>query len=256
MRDELADLVADVRALLEEEAARGVRAEPRDVPVVASITPAPAAEPARAAASSQWAKVAASSRAAADVATERGAPGLVRIREDLGDCRRCKLCKERRNIVYGVGAAEAALMVVGEGPGHDEDLKGEPFVGAAGQMLDKMLSAVVGLAREQVYIANVVKCRPPGNRNPEPEEIAACLPFLERQILAVRPKVILVLGSVALKALLTTPSGIMSMRGRWQSWQEIPVMPTFHPAYLLRNPADKRKTFEDLQELKKRLDGL
>ena len=173
MRDELADLVADVRAHLEEAVLRGVIAEPRDAVAAVSSAPPAAEEPKRPVASSPWAKVAAASRAEADVATESGAPGLKRIRDDLGDCRRCKLCKERRNIVYGVGSAEATLMVVGEGPGHDEDLKGEPFVGVAGQMLDKMLSAVVGLAREQVYIVNVVKCRPPGNRNPEVDEIAA-----------------------------------------------------------------------------------
>jgi DNA polymerase len=261
--NELSDLASDLRAVLEAEAARGVRVVPATTtaravegPPATPPPPAPTRPPAQRArtekpAASAWADVAATARAASGEAVERGAVALQRIRDDLGDCRRCDLCKERRNIVYGVGDPEADLVIVGEGPGHDEDLKGEPFVGAAGQMLDKMIENVLGLSRQRhVYICNVVKCRPPGNRNPEPEEVAACRPFLERQILAIQPKVILVLGSVALKALLGTPQGIMKLRGSWQQWRGIPVLPTFHPAYLLRNPADKRKTFDDLKRLK------
>lgn len=272
-RDDFIELVADVRALVEDLRARGIAELPLEAsapsPAAAELVPsAPAARraqtiapplpmrevPPPAVATSAWANMAAASREASDDAAVHGAEGLQRIRDDLGDCRRCNLCKDRRNIVFGVGDPGAALMVIGEGPGHDEDLQGDPFVGAAGQMLDKMLLNVVGFAREQVYIANIVKCRPPGNRNPLPDEIAACRPYLERQILAVRPKVLLVLGSVALKSLLDTTSGIMKMRGAWTEWRGIPVMPTFHPAYLLRNPDDKRKTFEDLKALKARFD--
>jgi DNA polymerase len=145
-------------------------------------------------------------------------------------------------------------MVIGEGPGETEDQRGEPFVGPAGEMLDKMLERVVGRPRANVYIANVVKCRPPANRNPLPDEVATCLPYLRRQIRAVSPKAILVLGSVAARSLLGTEEGITRLRGRWTQVDGVPVMPTFHPAYLLRKPEDKRFTFDDLKELRRRLD--
>jgi uracil-DNA glycosylase family 4 len=222
---------------------------PKVTPVLS--TPAsPTIAAASPAAASRWATLAASARDEAAVAAATGAEGLRRIREDLGDCRRCGLCTSRRSIVYGVGDPDADLMIVGEGPGHDEDLSGEPFVGPAGQMLDKMLENVLKLRRDQVYIANVVKCRPPANRNPAPDEVAACAPFLERQIRAVRPQAMLVLGNVAMKALFQVETGIMRQRGQWLEWSGTPTMPTFHPAYLLRNPDDKRKTFDDLKALK------
>ena len=170
---------------------------------------------------------------------------LEQILADLGDCRRCKLHESRRNLVFGVGNPHARLMFVGEGPGQDEDEQGEPFVGKAGQLLTKIIEAI-GLERPDVYIANVVKSRPPQNRNPEPDEIAACMPFLERQIASIAPAVIVTLGNVPTKALLQVDTGIMRMRGNWREYRGIPVMPTFHPAYLLRTPGDKRLVWDDM----------
>ncbi len=183
-------------------------------------------------------------------------PTLQATRELLGDCRRCSLCSGRNQIVYGEGSETADLFVIGEGPGEQEDLRGVPFVGPAGEMLEKMLANVVGVPRSAVYIANVVKCRPPQNRNPSPSEVESCLPFLRAQIAAVQPKVVLVLGTVALKALWGAELGIMKARGKWLDMDGIPAMPTFHPAYLLRTPADKRLTMADLLLLKERYDAL
>jgi DNA polymerase len=163
------------------------------------------------------------------------------------------LCRERKQIVFGVGSPDAELVVVGEAPGYQEDQDGEPFVGPAGQMLDRMLENVLGLARAQVYILNVVKCRPPKNRNPLPEELDACRPFLEGQLRALRPRVLLVLGSVAYRALFRSEAGITRSRGRWHEYGGVPALPTFHPAYLLRTPEDKKLTFEDLKALKARM---
>ncbi|MCB9664189.1 MAG: uracil-DNA glycosylase [Alphaproteobacteria bacterium] len=190
-----------------------------------------------------------------DPADGTGAEGLARIQADLGDCRRCGLCEGRTNVVFGVGDPDADLLVIGEGPGQQEDLKGEPFVGPAGQMLDRMLENVLGLRRDQVYIANVVKCRPPGNRNPAPEEAATCKPFLLRQVAAVRPRLVLVLGSVALREVLCL-QGIKRSRGRETRLGGIPAIPTFHPAYLLRVPEDKRLAFDDLKLARARYDAL
>jgi DNA polymerase len=180
---------------------------------------------------------------------------LASVREELGDCRRCKLCETRTNIVFGVGNPRAKLMFVGEGPGADEDAQGEPFVGRAGQKLNEMIRAI-GLTREDVYIANVVKCRPPGNRDPQPDEVATCSPFLFRQIETIGPKVIVALGSPASKTLLGTKAGITSLRGRWGSFRGIPVMPTFHPAYLLRSYTveNRQKVFDDLKAARARID--
>jgi DNA polymerase len=174
------------------------------------------------------------------------------IRADLGDCRRCKLASTRANIVFGEGSSKAELMFVGEGPGADEDATGRPFVGRAGQLLTKMIEAI-DLKREEVYIANVVKSRPPGNRAPEAEEVKACIPFLFRQIAAIRPKLIVALGNPAMQALLDTKIGITKMRGQFQDYQRIPgikVLPTFHPAYLLRSPDKKREAWEDLKKVR------
>jgi len=183
------------------------------------------------------------------------AAGLAAIRETIGDCRRCKLCEARTNIVFGVGDPHARLMFVGEGPGADEDARGEPFVGRAGQKLNEMIRSI-GLQREQVYIANVVKCRPPGNRDPEPDEVATCSPFLFAQIEAIAPEVIVTLGSPATKTLLGTRAGITALRGKWGSFRGIPVMPTFHPAYLLRayTVENRKLVFEDLKAARARLD--
>jgi uracil-DNA glycosylase len=179
-------------------------------------------------------------------------PTLGEVREELGDCRRCKLAAGRSLIVFGDGAPRASLMFIGEGPGAEEDRQGLPFVGAAGQLLNNMLSKL-GLKREEVYIANVVKCRPPGNREPEADEVGACLPFLKRQIEAIRPRVIITLGRVATQALLGTQAPLTRLRGNWQRYRQIPVMPTFHPSYLLRFPKERHKTWEDMQQVMEHL---
>jgi DNA polymerase len=177
---------------------------------------------------------------------------LLAIRAELGDCTRCKLAGGRTTLVFGVGAPRASLMFVGEGPGADEDREGEPFVGRAGQLLTKMIEAM-GYARSEVYIANVVKCRPPGNRNPEPDEIEACEPFLRAQIEAIGPKVIVALGKFAAQTLLRDPTPITRLRGRWFQYGGVKLMPTFHPAYLLRSPEEKKKAWDDLQLVMKEL---
>ena len=173
---------------------------------------------------------------------------LPRIREDIADCTRCKLHKGRTKIVFGTGNPNADLMFVGEGPGRDEDLSGEPFVGRAGKLLTDMIKAM-GLQRENVYIANVVKCRPPENRLPEKDEITTCSPFLMRQIDAIKPKVICTLGSCSAQTLLQTALGISKLRGEWFDFRGTKLMPTYHPAYLLRNPAAKPEVWKDLQKV-------
>ncbi len=175
---------------------------------------------------------------------------LEAIRADLGDCQRCKLAACRTNIVFGEGAPQAPVVFVGEGPGAEEDATGRPFVGRAGQLLDKIIAAM-GLRREEVYICNVVKCRPPENRTPEPDEVAACVGFLHRQLAVIRPHVIVALGASAASALLGDPKlgGISKIRGRFQDYRGIPLMPTFHPAYLLRAPDKKREVWEDIKHV-------
>ena len=175
---------------------------------------------------------------------------LEEIRADLGECVRCGLSESRTRIVFGRGRPDARLMFVGEGPGQEEDRAGEPFVGAAGQLLTRIIEAIK-LTREEVYIANVVKCRPPGNRTPQPGEIAACMPFLRRQIAAVRPMFICTLGGCAAQTLLGTTEPISRLRGRFFDVGGIRVLPTFHPAYLLRNPEKKREVWEDMKRLMK-----
>ncbi len=181
---------------------------------------------------------------------------LLAVRRELGGCERCGLCQGRSNLVFGTGNPDADLMIVGEAPGAQEDRKGLPFVGPAGQMLGNMLQHVLGLDRESVYISNAVKCRPPNNRTPGLEEIATCRPFLMQQIQAVKPKIILSLGTPAAQTLLGTTGEITSLRGTWQELDSIPVLPTFHPAYLLRKPELKRLVFQDLKALKSRYDEL
>jgi uracil-DNA glycosylase len=168
------------------------------------------------------------------------------IRADLGDCRRCKLAPGRKNIVFGSGNPHAELMFVGEAPGADEDEQGLPFVGRAGQLLTKILEAI-DMRRENVFICNILKCRPPGNRNPEMEEISACEPFLFRQIASVKPKVICALGTFGAQTLLRTTEAIGKLRGRLVDYRGAKLMATFHPAYLLRNPNEKRKVWEDMR---------
>jgi DNA polymerase len=172
---------------------------------------------------------------------------LAVVGAELGDCRRCKLHSGRTNIVFGVGNPNADLVFVGEAPGANEDRQGEPFVGDAGQLLDRMIAAM-GFRREDVYIANVLKCRPPGNRNPEPDEIEQCEPFLKRQLGVIKPRMIVALGKFAAQCLLRrydTP--ISALRGRFHEYEGVRLMPTYHPAYLLRNPSAKRQVWDDLQ---------
>jgi uracil-DNA glycosylase family 4 len=173
---------------------------------------------------------------------------LGQIRADLGDCTRCQLSKGRTNIVFGVGNPKADLVIVGEAPGRDEDIQGEPFVGQAGKLLTDILGAI-GLSRSDVYICNVIKCRPPENRPPETEEIEKCSPFLQAQLAAISPKLICTLGKFATQTLLQTQAPISRLRGNFQDYQGIPVMPTFHPAYLLRNPGAKKDVWEDMKKI-------
>lgn len=179
-------------------------------------------------------------------------PELRAVRDELGDCTRCRLHRGRTHLVFGVGHPQARLMFVGEGPGRDEDLQGEPFVGAAGQLLDRMIKAM-GLSRAEVYIGNIVKCRPPQNRDPEPDEVAACEGFLKAQIRAVKPEVLVALGRIAAQTLLRDPTPVSRLRGKWREYEGVPLMPTFHPAYLLRNASDKRLVWADLQAVMARL---
>ena len=214
----------------------------RDVDAVASFAtkPAPAAEkqaPARAAVGGE------------DPLT---AGDLAEMARRLADCRRCRLCQGRTQVVFGVGDPKARVVFVGEGPGADEDRIGEPFVGRAGQLLNVMLPSI-GLRREDVYIANIVKCRPPGNRDPATDEAAACLPFLKRQIELIDPEVIVLLGRIAARFLLGTTAPISSYRGKWTVWHGHAVLPTYHTAYLLRNPAAKRESWVDFKQLRRRL---
>jgi uracil-DNA glycosylase len=173
---------------------------------------------------------------------------LLKIRADLGECTRCKLHKGRNKIVFGDGNPKAQLVFVGEGPGADEDAQGLPFVGRAGKLLTQMIEAM-GLQRKDVYICNVVKCRPPENRAPEPDEVAACSPFLMRQIDSIHPKVIVCLGATAAKTILNTTRGISQFRGEWLDWRGHKLMATYHPAYLLRNPPAKADVWKDLQKV-------
>jgi DNA polymerase len=175
-----------------------------------------------------------------------GQAGLQVLRDEIGDCQRCKLAPSRTNLVYGVGNPDADLVFVGEAPGADEDAQGEPFVGKAGQLLTKMIEAM-GYSRADVYICNVLKCRPPGNRNPEPDEVASCEPFLKRQLAAIRPRMIVALGKFAAQCLLRDDTPITRMRGGFRSYEGIPLMPTLHPAYLLRDPSKKKLAWEDLK---------
>ena len=183
------------------------------------------------------------------------AEALATVRAEIGDCVRCKLhALGRRQIVFGVGNPDADLMFVGEAPGADEDIQGIPFVGRAGQLLTKIIEAI-NLSRNDVYIANVIKCRPPGNRNPEQDEVDTCEPFLFQQIDVIKPKVIVALGTFAARALLRTLDPISRLRGRVYDYRGAKLIPTFHPAFLLRNPASKREVWEDMKLVRKLLES-
>lgn len=188
----------------------------------------------------------ATARAAPPRPIEERRQRLAELEREVRACTRCKLCETRTNAVPGEGALDPPILFIGEGPGADEDASGRPFVGKAGQLLDKMIAAIK-FRRDEVYIANLVKCRPPANRTPEPDEARACLPYLERQIELLAPKLLCTLGLPSTRALLPEVSAISAVRGRVQSWRGRPLVPTFHPAYLLRNPAAKRDAWEDLQ---------
>ncbi len=181
-----------------------------------------------------------------------GGETLDDIRADLGDCQRCPLAETRDRIVFGRGNPRARVVFVGEAPGREENLQGLPFVGEAGQLLDRILFAM-GLDREEVYICNVGKCRPPGNRDPLPEEVAACEPFLKRQLAAIRPQLLVALGRCSAQTLLRDRTPINRLRGHWREYEGIPLMPTFHPAYLLRNPGGKKEVWEDMKQVMQRL---
>lgn len=178
---------------------------------------------------------------------------LAALRAEVTPCTRCKLCETRTNTVFGEGTSTAEVMFVGEAPGAQEDLSGRPFVGAAGQLLDRILENAMGLRREQVFIANVNKCRPPGNRDPEPDEVAACLPFLRQQIAIVQPKVIVCLGRIAARNLLDTTLSVTALRHQDHTFQGTPVVVTWHPAFLLRDPSHKRETWDDIKRVNRLL---
>jgi uracil-DNA glycosylase family 4 len=190
-----------------------------------------------------------------DTVIPLGRRSLTQIRADLGECTRCKLHTTRRSIVFGVGAEDAPLMFVGEAPGEQEDKRGEPFVGPAGELLDKMIEAM-GWSRASVYIANTTKCRPPQNRNPEPDELEQCIPFLKAQIASIGPRIIVALGRPAANQLLGTDAPISALRGQFHDRHGARVMPTFHPAYLLREPDKKRDVWTDLKLVMAELDRL
>ena len=188
----------------------------------------------------------------AKVASAERPAALAAIRADIGDCKRCRLCEKRTNIVFGVGDPDTRILFVGEGPGADEDAQGEPFVGRAGQLLNNMIKAM-GVSREQVYIANVVKCRPPGNRTPENDECATCSPFLLRQIEVIAPEMIVALGATAAKTLLEVNEPMSKLRGHIHDFRGTPLVATYHPAYLLRDPRQKGEAWKDLQLVMKHL---
>jgi DNA polymerase len=237
--DELRALVGQFRTHLEARGRSGL------VGVAMTKTTRP---PAPAAAAPAQRDHAAYDEAAAPAGEKprTGTVGLQVLREEIGDCQRCKLAPTRTKLVYGVGNPDADLVFVGEAPGADEDAQGEPFVGKAGQLLTKMIEAM-GYTRADVYICNVLKCRPPGNRNPEPDEVASCEPFLKRQLAAIRPRMIVALGKFAAQCLLRDDTPITRLRGGFRSYEGIPLMPTLHPAYLLRDPSKKKLAWEDLK---------
>jgi DNA polymerase len=241
---ELAVLTASLKRLLERRRQAGIRILPKD-------------ELARRSVATSGCGASLMSGTVDDLFTPNTAgmeaQTLDELRAAIGDCQRCKLCSGRTNIVFGVGNPRAKLLFVGEGPGRDEDLQGEPFVGRAGQLLTDIITRGIGMKREDVYICNVVKCRPPENRNPEPDEVAACEPFLKKQIDLVRPEIIVALGKFAVQTLLQSKSPITKLRGNWHRYHGIKLMPTFHPAYLLRNPADKKLVWEDIKKVIKEL---
>lgn len=241
-KDELRDLVAGFRTHLSARGRAGL----------VGIARTPSANHSRTAPLSSGAAGSADASLVAASTTQEDQANLTAVREELGDCQRCQLAKTRRQIVFGTGNPRAALMFVGEAPGADEDMQGEPFVGLAGQLLTKMIRAM-GYARTEVYICNIIKCRPPQNRNPEEPEIRACVPFLQQQIAVVAPRVIVALGKFAAQFLCGEATPISRLRGHWKTYSNVPVMPTYHPAYLLRDESKKGEAWSDLKLVMARL---
>lgn len=238
-RDEVKRIAASLRLHLERRVVAGVSHLPIDQSRIGNLNavnqpvPSPALE----------------GNLFSDYTSAYKSKTLEELREAIGDCQRCKLSSGRTNLVFGVGNPKAKVMFVGEGPGRDEDLKGEPFVGRAGQLLTDIITKGMGMKRSDVYIANVVKCRPPENRNPESDEIESCEPFLVRQIELIKPRVIVALGKFAVQSLLKSKVPIMKLRGSWHDYHGIKLMPTLHPAYLLRNPGDKKLVWQDIKKV-------
>ena len=255
-REELLAVVARLRTHLAVRGRSGLLGVPKGASprkaaptsALADVPPAVAAPVPLAAPPATFMKAPEPEEEAVGLGPPRGAAGLTVVRDELGDCKRCKLAPSRTNLVFGVGNPEAHLVFVGEAPGADEDAQGEPFVGKAGQLLTKMIEAM-GYARGDVYICNVLKCRPPGNRNPEPDEVASCEPFLKKQLGAIRPRMIVALGKFAVQCLLRDDSPISRLRGNFRTYEGIPLMPTFHPAYLLRDPSKKKLAWQDLKDV-------
>ena len=191
--------------------------------------------------------------AATSQATAAAPADLEALKAEALSCTRCKLAECRTNVVFGEGSPSADVMFIGEAPGHDEDRQGRPFVGRAGQLLDRIIENAMGMQRDEVYIANVAKCRPPQNRNPEPDEVAACLPFLKAQIQSIAPRVIVIMGRVAAHSLLSTTLAMGRLRGQELNYEGIDVVATWHPAYLLRNPSSKRETWDDIKRVNRLL---
>jgi len=238
MNDEILRLVGEARRHLEIERAFGVSAVPFDGRKVSRLRQAMARK-----------------RAPAGGKADEKLAALEALQREAEACRRCELGERRLKLVFGDGNPDADLMFIGEAPGQYEDEQGIPFIGPAGQLLTRIIEAM-GLERGQVYIGNVLKCRPPGNRAPLPNEAHACLPYLRRQIDIIRPKIIVTLGNPATRALLNTTAGITKIRGRFVNWNGIEVMPTFHPSYLLRKQAAKREVWQDMQKVHARMKEL
>jgi DNA polymerase len=238
-REELRKIVSTLRRHLQWKAHAGIRVLPKKSAAKIEATPMTSSTSMGPAETNLFSR---------DAGVDE-AKSLEQLRDAIGDCRRCKLWSGRTHLVFGVGNPHAQVMFVGEGPGRDEDLKGEPFVGRAGQLLTDIITKGMKLQRSDVYIANVVKCRPPENRNPEPDEVESCEPFLKKQIDLIRPKIIVALGKFAVQCLLQSKMPISRLRGNWHDYHGVKLMPTFHPAYLLRNPGDKKLVWEDIQKV-------
>ena len=244
-----ATLIATLRDYVEQLREEGMEGLPAAIPSAKSVETRASAPVALETAAAPTASAAKSVELFSKYPGLQATSTLEALREFIGDCTRCKLAPRRTNLVFGVGNPHAQLMFVGEAPGADEDTRGEPFVGRAGQLLTDIIERGMGISRSDVYICNVIKCRPPDNRNPEFDEVAACEPFLFRQIEIVRPRAIVGLGTFAVQAVLKVKTPISKMRGKWHDFRGIRFMPTFHPAYLLRNPGDKRLVWADIQEV-------